>query len=246
MRYKNWPETRRDTPGILFKNVLKMVRDHGHYTAAEAIMDHVSPENYDKRELTNYEFDFHAIVNQGNSEGIYINCRLAGNFDDSEDRYVNVGIFKTLRCDVDAFKIMGELCGALVAYCGIYVNSNIVRYTPDKERKGMLCQYNMDMERIERFHALFSGYNPETTRHWLRFMGEHKTGKETYKADFDSLTDQFARVREEYGPEIAQTLYHNVWALALKPSQLMSAARRLKEGKTCMELVDLAERGMLF
>lgn len=248
MRYKNWPIIRRDTPGDLFTSVLNLVVHHGHYGPAGEIMDYASPESMDKRELTNYEFDFQAIVNTGNSEGIYIDCLLYGNFDSSEDTRVSVGTFKTLRDDVEAYKIMGELSGAMVAYAHMFVNRNIERYTPEKERLSTLAQYNMDDELIERFHELLREYNAETTRHWLRFLSEHNESRsyQVYKAAFATLVEQFTVVKEDYGPEIAQALYHNVWALALDSKRLLSAARYLKEGHTCVELCALAEKGFLF
>ena len=244
MKYKNWPVTRRDTSGDLFKRTLELVQFHGHYSAAENIMDYALPESLYNRTITCYDFDFQAIVNTGSSEGIYIDCLLNGHFDDSKDVHVKAGTFKTLRCDVEAYKIMGELAGAMIAYSDIYVNQNIERYTPDEERLSMLSQYNMSKELVADFHKLFDAYNSETTRHWLRFLGEHNQ-QDSYKSSFSELIEQFALVKEVCGAEIAQKLYHNVWALALKPKQLMLAAIYLKEGHSCMELCGWAEKGFL-
>ena len=45
---------------------------------------------------------------------------------------LHVGTLKTLRRDVEAAKILGELCGLLLHYASEYVNGNLHRYTPDK------------------------------------------------------------------------------------------------------------------
>ena len=104
----------------------------------------------------------------------------------------------------------------------------------------------MDKERLDRFHALFSAHNPETTRHWLRFLLDLTIGdRDQYKPAFDALTERFGQVTEEYGPEIAQALYHNIWALGIKPRDLPTAARYLHDGHTVMELLEWAEKGML-
>ena len=127
------PKMKRDTPGILFKRVLALVQEHGHYEEARPIIDYALEESSDQRELTDYRFDFRAVVNHG-CEGIYIDCYLHGEFDQSGKCSCSVGTIKTLREDVDAYRIMGALAGLLTAYAHKYVDSNIDRYTPDKER----------------------------------------------------------------------------------------------------------------
>lgn len=119
---------KRDTPADLFNQVLRLVKKNGHYDKVKAIMDYVLPINYRGRELTNYEFDFIAKVNWGGSEGIYLDCYIEGSFDDSNVKRLPVGIFKTLDTDITAFKIMGELAGAMTYYARVYVNSNFNRY----------------------------------------------------------------------------------------------------------------------
>ena len=41
-----------------------------------------------------------------------------------------MGTLKTLRRDLEALQIMGELCGTLTFYVDQYVNQNLHRYTP--------------------------------------------------------------------------------------------------------------------
>ncbi len=76
--------------------------------------------------LTAYEFDFFTVVNFGASEGIY----LRGKFDESGRYQLNVGTIKTLRHDLEAMKLMGELGGVLTYYADRYVNQHLHRYTP--------------------------------------------------------------------------------------------------------------------
>ena len=71
-----------------------------------------------------------ARVNYGGSEGIYIDCYLRGKFDESGRSVLHVGTLKTLRRDLEALQIMGELCGTLTFYVDRYVNQNLHRYTP--------------------------------------------------------------------------------------------------------------------
>lgn len=127
------PHTQRDTPGLFFQKVLSLVQKHGHYAEAEPIIDYALPDDFDRREITNYEFDFQAVVTAGGNEGIYIDCGLCGTFDQSGQRYCKAGTIKTLREDVDAYRIMGALSGFLVAYSGIYANSHLERFMPEEE-----------------------------------------------------------------------------------------------------------------
>ncbi len=122
--------TDRDTPGMLFQNALRLVKEHGHYAEAEPIIDYALADR-DERKLTNYGFDFRAVVSPGSSEGIYIDCYLEGRFDQSASTRCHAGTIKTLREDVDAYRIMGALTGYLTVYAHKYVNENLDRFEPD-------------------------------------------------------------------------------------------------------------------
>ena len=143
---------RRDTTKDLFLAALKLVQENGHYDKAAAIMDYHLPNGSESSirediELSNYRFDFHATAQFGGSEGIYIDCFLRGEYTETESKFINyarggaletetvrsIGTFKTLKDDLESFKIMGELCGALTFYVHQYVNKNIDRYTPTRE-----------------------------------------------------------------------------------------------------------------
>ena len=130
-------EVFRDTGGSLFSSVIRRAKGNGDFDRAEAILDYYLPcehegGRHEGVKLTAYEFDFVPIVNYG-CEGIYIDCYLKGKFDESRRCSLHVGTLKTLRRDLDATKIMGELCGVLMHHAGEYVNQNLHRYTPQKE-----------------------------------------------------------------------------------------------------------------
>ncbi len=125
------PGAGRDTPGILFQNVLRLVQEHGHYAEAELIIDYTLADR-DGRKLTNYNFNFRAVISPGGSEGIYIDCYLEGRFDQSASTCCHAGTIKTLREDVDAYRIMGALAGYLTIYANKYVNTELDRFEPDK------------------------------------------------------------------------------------------------------------------
>jgi len=123
---------KRDTPEILFRRVLALVQQNGYYDEAEVIMDYALPGD-GKTEFSDYQFNFFAQVNMGGSEGIYIDCYLRGKFDQSGRETCKVGTFKTLKENMNAYRIMGALSGALIFYADQYVNAHIDRYMSDKE-----------------------------------------------------------------------------------------------------------------
>ena len=123
---------KRDTNADLMKGVLNLVKENGWYDEAESIMDYFLPEEGYVKELTNYEFDFKAVVEYGGSEGIYLNCYLEGSFDGSnlDDNMATIrcGTFKTLGDSLRHALIMGELSGALTYYARQYLGQNFSRY----------------------------------------------------------------------------------------------------------------------
>lgn len=130
---------KRDTSTDLMNNVLALVKENGCYAKAEKIMDYFLTEDFDNRELSDYQFDFFAVVNFGGSEGIYIDCFIRGHFDenapDQEQQQLRLGTFKTLGESLNDMQIMGELCGALTYYESQYVNRELDRYTPTAQRE---------------------------------------------------------------------------------------------------------------
>lgn len=131
-------EVLRDTGGSLFSAAVRLAKENGHFDRAGAILEYMLPcehesSIHEKVELTAYEFSFEAIVNYGGSEGIYIDCCLRGKFDESGRSVLHVGTLKTLRRDLEALQIMGELCGTLTYYANQYVSQNLHRYTPNEQ-----------------------------------------------------------------------------------------------------------------
>lgn len=149
---KNFPpekhtEAFRDTGGSLFCAAVRLAKENGEFDRAGAILDYMLPCEHEtgcheKVELTAYEFNFEPVISYG-CEGIYVDCCLVGKFDESGRHRLHVGTLKTLRQDVDAARIMGELCGVLMHYVNQYVNQNLHRYTPDKQ---LAAEYERQME----------------------------------------------------------------------------------------------------
>ena len=139
---KNFPpekhiEVFRDTGGSLFSSVIRLAKANGDFEKAGAILDYYLPCEYEtgvseRMPLTDYEFDFVPMPNYG-CEGIYIDCCLRGKFDESGCSILHVGTLKTLKRDLDAAKIMGELCGVLMHHATTYVNANLDRYKTDRQ-----------------------------------------------------------------------------------------------------------------
>ena len=139
---KNFPpqdpaEVLRDTGGSLFCSAIRLARENGDLVKADAILDYILPCAHETGmkenvELTAYEFNFESKLSYG-SEGIYMDCYLTGKFDESGRSVLHVGTLKTLKRNLKAAKIMGEVSGTLMHYVSQYVNQNIRRYTPEKE-----------------------------------------------------------------------------------------------------------------
>ena len=133
-------EVFRDTAGDLFSTIVRLAKQAGDLDKVDPILDYIIPcaqeqGHNEKNKLTAYEFDFVPIVNFGGSEGIYVDCYLKGKFDESGRYSIHIGTLKTLKDDLAACKIMGELCGALMYHERQYVNQQIHRYTPDTDLK---------------------------------------------------------------------------------------------------------------
>lgn len=141
----------RDTNTDLMNHVLELVKQSGDYEKAGEIMDYFLAENYEVKELTNYEFDFLAVAKFGGSEGIYLDCWLQGSFDENHrDKIQTIpcGTFKTLRDDLEAMKVMGELAGSLTYHESQYVNRELDRYSPFKER--LFSEYQREICRDKK------------------------------------------------------------------------------------------------
>lgn len=85
--------------------------------------DLVTRERYN---ILNYQFDVIGIVNFGGSEGIYLDVYADGIVDDSNTRKkYSLGTYKTLRDDIDAFKVMGDLNAEFVFAARDFINTHL-------------------------------------------------------------------------------------------------------------------------
>ena len=124
---------KRDTNADLMNAVVNLVKENGWYDKAADILDYYLPEDYTIKEISNYEFDFKAMVKFGGNEGIYLDCWIEGLVDENQANEVEkipCGTFKTLKEDLKAMRIMGELAGILMFYARKYINQNFERYCP--------------------------------------------------------------------------------------------------------------------
>lgn len=129
-------QPQRDYKSNLFQAILERARADGSLAEIEPILDYYLPNDGESLSLekggplTNYEFNFVPIISFGGSEGIYVRLYLDGDCDGSGFKQTEIGVFKTLRTDLDACRLMGQLCGVLMYHGSAYVNENLHRYTP--------------------------------------------------------------------------------------------------------------------
>ncbi len=114
MEIPAWPSTDRDTLACCSLRCWISSKKNGHYSSIAPIIDYASPESYDKRELTDYRFDFEAYVNPGSSEGFMSPVVYAGSSMTAGKTLCQAGCFKTLENGVYGAKLMGELSGLMV------------------------------------------------------------------------------------------------------------------------------------
>jgi len=115
------------TNKTLMEAVLKRIKTMPEFKKAESIIDYITAEDFDVGEITRYEFDFRAAIAYPNSEGIYIDCWLEGDFDNSSRKKIRAGTVKTLEDSKSSMLIMGELCGLLTWVENEFVSEQIRR-----------------------------------------------------------------------------------------------------------------------
>ena len=133
-------ENQRMTGGELFKRVMERAMENGDLARFDAIGDYSLADDMEKGKLCSYEFDLLPAVNFGGSEGIYIDCSLRGKFDESGRKSIHIGTLKTLDTGLDACKVMGELCGALLYHENRYVNDNLYLFDSTEALERMLSK----------------------------------------------------------------------------------------------------------
>jgi len=102
------------TPKTYMEAVLKMVKGMPEFERAKTILDYIMADDFGTDEITQYQFNFCAAISYPNSEGIYVDCWLEGEFDNSHRQKISMGTAKTLKDNREALMIMGELCGLLI------------------------------------------------------------------------------------------------------------------------------------
>lgn len=147
---QEYTRPQRDRKSKLFRTMLERARASGSIAHIEPILDYYLPNHeepashYRDTYLTDYRFDISPQVTFGSSEGIYMDVYLVGRFDDSGVKQTSIGVFKTLRTDLEACRLMGELGGILMYFGVNYVDEEIHRYTPRDE---LAAEYQRKMER---------------------------------------------------------------------------------------------------
>lgn len=157
--FESHVERQRLTSGQLFEKTVERAKESGDMERFEGINEYILPEGAEKGKLTKYEFDFVPVVNFGGSEGIYIDCMLKGEFDEHK-QYTSrsAGTIKTLKTDLDACKIMGELCGALMYHSNRYVNENLYLFSPTAEiERDIARNLSMTQEQEPAAHMEMGG-----------------------------------------------------------------------------------------
>ena len=155
-------ELQRDTEKLrmtgeqLFSGVMERARENGDLARFEGICEYVLPEDRDQPKLCRYEFDMLPAVNFGGSEGVYIDCGLRGKFDESDRNALGIGTIKTLATDLEACKIMGELCGALLYHESAYVNEKLYLFDSAESIERMLT-HPLALEQAQTEELRFGG-----------------------------------------------------------------------------------------
>ena len=147
---QEYTRPQRDRKSKLFRTMLERARASGSIAHIEPILDYYLPNHeepashYRDTYLTDYQFDISPQVTFGSSEGLYMVVYLQGRFDDSGVEQTRIGVFKTLRNDLEACRLMGELGGILMYFGTNYVDEEIHRYTPQDE---LAAEYRRKVER---------------------------------------------------------------------------------------------------
>lgn len=132
---------KRETPNSLFKAIMKMARESGHFKAIDEILDSDSAfwsDEKNNRPITSELFDIEFSVDFGSAEGIHIIVSISGfpfGIDEGKQRF-SIGLLVTMRRDFDSMALMGKACGILQWFAREYANQNLDRFTPEpKENK---------------------------------------------------------------------------------------------------------------
>ena len=138
---------RRDRKSTQFHAILDRMREDGCMNVVQPILDYYLPDKEEPlqpredSELTDYRFSLIPRIDFGASEGIYVDLYMDGKFDATGQKLFRLAVFKTLRTDLEACRLMGELCGMLLYHGRDYLDENIHRYTPKAELEAEYQRY---------------------------------------------------------------------------------------------------------
>ncbi|NLU24860.1 MAG: hypothetical protein GXW99_09205 [Clostridiales bacterium] len=138
-------EKQRMTGGQLFDRFIERARENGDLARFDTIDEYILDDTREKGKLCSYEFDLLPAMNFGGSEGIYIDCYLKGKFDESGRDSLHIGTIKTLDTNIDACKVMGELCGALMYHENRFINENLYLFDSTESIERMITR-RMEIE----------------------------------------------------------------------------------------------------
>lgn len=141
-------EKQRMTGGQLFDRIIEQARENGDLARFDAIDEYILDDTSYKGKLCSYEFDLLPAMNFGGSEGIYIDCYLKGKFDESGRDSLHIGTIKTLDTNLNACKVMGELCGALMYHENRFVNENLYLFDSTESIERMITK-SMEIEQAQ-------------------------------------------------------------------------------------------------
>ena len=168
--YERWLkgeiEQLRLTGGELFEKVIALAKENGDLERFHGIEDYTLPADRSGQKIEDYRFDLCTVPSFGGSEGIYLDCFIRGDFGARDKQTLPLGTMKTLATDLDACKIVGEICGVLLYYESQFVNENLYRFTPKDEIQSILSKPFAvpEMEQMEQdTQQEASGRFPEMT-----------------------------------------------------------------------------------
>ena len=128
---------KRENVGQFCQRVFDKAREQGCFSEAEQILEYAVTRGYGEalREISDYQFNFQAVVGFGGCEGIYIDCYVTGILQNGQKQSerIHCGTIKTLETSLEAMQIFGKLCGSLTYYAVEVIRENIDLYSPEKE-----------------------------------------------------------------------------------------------------------------
>ena len=109
------------TNSMLFDNIVELLKADGKLPDH---LDYYLSPDYKTFPITNTGWDVFGITDYGGSEGIYTDMTIRGYVGNEKEGMFNIGVFKTLRTDEDAYKDMCILGAEFVFRCRKFVDEH--------------------------------------------------------------------------------------------------------------------------